>query len=70
VSDGSTSATEGNNATYTITHFVGIRLVFVDLTGSGKKVLIQPATVSGDAVLAGTGSSQSTYIYSRPRLIH
>ena len=60
----------GNNAVYTMTHFVGIRLVFVNLMGNNKKVLIQPATVSGDTILAGTGSSQSTYIYSRPRLIH
>jgi hypothetical protein len=62
----------GNNAMYTIVRFVGVRLVYVQLTGSpsNKKVIVQPATVTNDTVLPGTGSSNSTYIYSRIRLIH
>jgi Flp pilus assembly protein TadG len=62
----------GNNAMYTIVRFVGIRLLHVQLTGSpsNKKVIVQPATVTSDTVLAGNGSSTTTYIYSRIRLIH
>jgi hypothetical protein len=33
----------GNNATYTIVKFVGVRVVYVKLTGSNKQVLVQPA---------------------------
>lgn len=62
----------GNNAVYTIDRFVGIRVLYVQLTGSpnNKKVIVQPATLTSDTVVAGTSSSTTTYIYSRPRLIH
>lgn len=62
----------GNNAMYTVVRFVGVRLTYVQLTGSpsNKKVIVQPATVTSDTVLPGTGSSTTTYIYSRIRLIH
>jgi hypothetical protein len=33
----------GNNATYTIVKFCGVRVVHVKLTGSDKQVLVQPA---------------------------
>jgi hypothetical protein len=62
----------GNNAMYTIVRFVGIRILSVQLTGSpsNKKVIIQPATLTSDTVFPGNGSSTTTYIYSRLRLIH
>lgn len=45
----------GNNAMYTIVRFVGIRIVYVQLTGkpASKKVLIQPAPYSDFAVVPG-----------------
>jgi hypothetical protein len=57
----------GNNATYTIVKFVGVRVLDVKLTGSmsSKKVIIQPATIctSGAEFVPGS-SSASSYIYS------
>lgn len=51
----------GNNAQYTIVKFVGVRVMFVQLTGkpSSKKVIIQPApyvdptAITGDQVITG-----------------
>jgi hypothetical protein len=62
----------GNNAMYTIVRFVGIRICYVQLTGSpsNKRVIIQPATLTSDTIVPGNGSSTTTYIYSRLRLIH
>lgn len=62
----------GNNATYTIVKFVGVRILEVNLTGkmSSKRVIVQPAAV----VAKGGIPSQSTtltsnYIYSPPWLV-
>lgn len=48
----------GNNANYTIVKFVGIRILYVKLTGkpSGKKVVIQPVPFVGDCVIPGNAS--------------
>jgi Flp pilus assembly protein TadG len=56
----------GNNAVYTIVKFVGVRIVYVNLTGnpSNKKVLIQPASMTCRGVVPGTGTATSEYIYS------
>ena len=44
----------GNNAMYTIPKFVGVRIVFVRLTGapSNKVVIVQPAPFVADTVIA------------------
>lgn len=59
----------GDNATYTIVRFVGVRIVHVDLTGRNKSVIIQPASVIGDTIVPGTSLSTTTYVYSMIRLI-
>lgn len=48
----------GNNATYTVVKFVGIRILHVKLTGSPsqKHVTIQPAPFVSSTVIRGTGS--------------
>ncbi|MGH7129476.1 MAG: pilus assembly protein TadG-related protein, partial [Planctomycetaceae bacterium] len=43
----------GNNATYTIVKFVGIRIVEVKLTGGNKRVVVQPAPFSDHSVVPG-----------------
>jgi Flp pilus assembly protein TadG len=61
----STVANPGDNATYTIVQFVGIRVMDVKLTGALKlkSVTIQPAYV---AMKGGTGGGNQTskYVYS------
>jgi hypothetical protein len=58
-------ASPGDNATYTICQFVGIRVMAVKLTGALKlkSVTIQPAYV---AMKGGTGGGDQTskYVYS------
>jgi hypothetical protein len=53
----------GNNANYTIVKFVGIRMMYVKLTGSNKQVMVQPAVVTTRGGLSGS-TSRSDYIYS------
>ncbi len=56
----------GNNATYTIVKFVGIRVMAVQLTGSmsKKKVVVQPARIIMPGTIPGESGSQSSHIYS------
>jgi Flp pilus assembly protein TadG len=44
----------GNNATYTVVKFVGVRLLEVQLTGSNKYVMVQPAPFMDSSVIKGT----------------
>jgi len=62
----------GNNATYQIVKFVGIRILFVQLTGSpsGKKVTIQPAPVFDGTITRSSGALQPDSIMSSLQLIH
>lgn len=57
----------GNNATYTIVQFAGVRIMEVKLTGknSSKRVIIQPASViaRGGIPAVNTGTT-SHYVYS------
>lgn len=59
----------GNNATFTITKFVGIRILFVQLTGGNKRVIAQPAVLTSETVIAGDSSTVSDYIYTKPKLV-
>jgi hypothetical protein len=62
----------GNNATYTIVKFVGIRIMDVKLTGNmnGKRVIIQPASMVSKGGIPSTDGEQTTYyIYSAPWLV-
>lgn len=57
----------GNNATYTIVKFVGVRILHVDMSGSSKKtkkVIIQPADVVLRGGIPDTGPARSDFVYS------
>ncbi len=47
----------GNNATYTITNFVGVRVVSVMMTGKNKHVIVQPAAVVTRGGIPDPGAS-------------
>lgn len=61
----------GNNATYTIVKFVGVRILEVKLTGSmsSKRVTVQPANVVAKGTIAGSTTGTSQFIYSPVRLV-
>lgn len=61
----------GNNATFRVVGFAGIRIVHVKLTGSmsSKKVLIQPAICVDPTAISDPGSNASTYVYRPPMLV-
>lgn len=61
----------GNNATYTIVKFAGVRILDVKLTGamSGKRVIIQPAKIVTEGAIANTNGTTSYTIYSPPWLV-
>jgi Flp pilus assembly protein TadG len=59
----------GNNAQFTIVRFVGIRILFVQLTGGNKRVIAQPAVVISDTVVAGNATTASDYVYTKPKLV-
>lgn len=62
----------GNNATYQICKFVGIRILFVQLTGSPsqKRVIVQPAPVFDGTIVSMPGAMQPDSIMSSLKLIH
>jgi Flp pilus assembly protein TadG len=53
----------GNNATYTICQFVGIRVMAVKMTGKNKGVTIQPAYIGTKGGISGSAQT-SQYVYS------
>lgn len=61
----------GNNATFTIVGFAGIRILDVQLTGamSQKRVIVQPAFVVDDSSITGSGSQNSAFVYYPVQLI-
>jgi Flp pilus assembly protein TadG len=61
----------GNNATYTIVKFVGVRILDVKLTGSqsSKRVIVQPAAMVARGAIPSSSSSRSYYMYSPAWLI-
>jgi Flp pilus assembly protein TadG len=63
----------GNNATYTVSKFVGVRIVYVNLTGkpTSKAVIVQPSPYSGSRVVtAPTRSVTTDTIWGPPGLVH
>ena len=62
----------GNNANYTIIKFVGVRILFVQLTGnpSSKQVVVQPATVFSTSFTSSTTALQPDSILAALKLIH
>lgn len=61
----------GNNATYTIVKWMGIRIMDVKLTGpmSKKRVTIQAAPMVGPGVIPSETTGTSSYVYSPAILI-
>ncbi len=59
----------GNNAMYTITKFVPIRILNVKLTGNPKSVVVQPAPFSSPLVVPGHISVTSDSYFTSPRLV-
>lgn len=58
----------GNNCTYTISKFVGVRVMHVKLTGSNKQVMVQPAVVVSKGGIP-SATPRSDYIHSPVWLI-
>lgn len=62
----------GNNATYQICKFVGVRILYVNLTcsPSQKKVVVQPAPVFDSSIIGTPGAMQTDSIMTSLKLIH
>lgn len=58
----------GANAKYTISKFVGVRIMYVQLTGGNKTVVIQPATYSSQTVIPGKVPLSADTYWTKPRL--
>lgn len=58
----------GNNANYTIVKWVGVRILYVKLTGkmSGKRLIIQPAAMVSPYAVASTDGSDSSDLIMTP----
>ncbi len=57
----------GNNATYTIVSWVGVRILNVKLTGkmSGKQLIVQPAPIiARHAIINGSSEGSSDFVFS------
>ena len=54
----------GNNAMYTIIGFAGIRIMEVKMTGSSKRVIIQPAKMIAKGAIGNGGPTTSYFVYS------
>jgi hypothetical protein len=52
----------GDNATYTLVGFVGIRILDLKMTGNNRYVLIQPAYVSDPTAISGNGPGNSYFV--------
>jgi Flp pilus assembly protein TadG len=61
----------GNNSTFHVVGFAGIRITNVRLTGSmgSKEVVIQPGYVVDDAVITDEGSGPSYFVYKPVQLV-
>jgi hypothetical protein len=61
----------GNNAIYTIVRFVGVRIMYVKLTGSPaqKTVVVQPAPFSDFSVIPGEVEITPDSIMTSPGLV-
>jgi hypothetical protein len=52
----------GDNATYTLVGFVGIRIVDLKMTGNKRYVLIQPAYVADSTAINSDGPGESYFV--------
>jgi Flp pilus assembly protein TadG len=61
----------GNNATYTIVEFAGVRIMDVSLTGkmSSKRLIVQPAKILVRGGIPASGATTSWFVYSPAWLV-
>ncbi len=59
----------GNNAMYTMTKMVGIRILHVQLTGQNKKVVVQPASFVEPGAIAGSTTITSGTVFTPAAII-
>lgn len=61
----------GNNATYTIVKFVGVRVLAVKLIGplSKKHVIVQPCPFGDSTVIRGEVITSPDMIYAAPNMV-
>ena len=60
----------GSKSRYTIVQFAGVRIVEVRLTGSDKRVMIQPAKLTIQGGIPASGTDRKSYnVYSRVHLV-
>lgn len=59
----------GNNATYSIVKFVGVRICYVQLTGSNKRVIVQPCSFISPCVVPGPAAVSVDSYFTPPRLV-
>lgn len=59
----------GGKAQYTITKFVGVRIMDATLTGGDKHIVVQPAAVVTRGGIQGTGGETTDFIFSPVRLV-
>jgi hypothetical protein len=61
----------GNNATYTIVKFAGVRIMDVKLTGkmSQKRVIIQPCPIVTAGAIYGETSGSSSLVFTPVKLV-
>lgn len=59
----------GNNAMYTVTRFVPIRIMHVKLTGNPKYVIVQPAPYSSPHVIPAKTAVTADSYFTSPRLV-
>ncbi|MBX3442917.1 MAG: hypothetical protein KF774_10965 [Planctomyces sp.] len=61
----------GNNAMYTIVKFVGVRIMFVQLTGkpTSKRVVIQPAPMTDPSFVTGTAEIRADTMFGPASLV-
>lgn len=67
----STVSGPGNNAMYTIVRFVGVRIMYVNLTGkpTSKVVMVQPCPYVADTVIPTTGTIEEDSYFTPTGLI-
>ncbi len=59
---------QGNNATYTISGFAAVRVVYVKLKGNPKQLIVQPANIVVRGGIPATEGTMSQNIYAPPYL--
>ena len=64
-------AGSGENSIFTVVGWVGVRIMYVKLTGSmsSKRVIIQPAYLLDDSAVVSENSGQSSFVFKPVQLV-